>query len=205
MAVNYTIQADIVDIRGDSPQPDDSFLVDTNIWLWLTYNSAISQAAPYQIQNYPPYIRKARTAKANLFWCGLSLAELAHNIERIQRDIYNRTNGLDLKPKEYRHNYPAEQSGVVAEIQSAWGVVKTIGQPLEVQVDEPTTDIALNRLNSQFLDGYDLFMLAAMDRAGVTQIITDDGDYVTVPGIQVFTSNQNVIQQATRQQKLLKR
>jgi hypothetical protein len=202
---NYTIQADIVDIRGDSPQPDDSFLVDTNIWLWLTYNSAISQAAPYQIQNYPPYIRKARTAKANLFWCGLSLAELAHNIERIQRDIYNTTNGLNLKPKEYRHNYPSERSGVVAEIQSAWGLVKTIGQPLEVQVDESTTDLALYRLNSQFLDGYDLFMLAAMDRARVTQIITDDGDYVTVPGIQVFTSNKNVIQEASRQQKLLKR
>jgi predicted nucleic acid-binding protein len=203
MAVNYTIQADIVDIRGDSPQPDDSFLVDTNVWLWLTYTRAL--AAPHQTRDYPPYIQKARTAQAILLWCGLSLAELAHNIERIQRDIYNSANGLDLKSKEYRHNYPAEQSGVVAEIQSAWGLVKTIALPLELQVDEPTTDLALNRLNSQFLDGYDLFMLAAMDRAGVTQIITDDGDYVTVPGIQVFTSNQNVIREATRQKKLLRR
>jgi len=28
-----------------------------------------------------------------------------------------------------------------------------------------------------------------MAQAGTVKVITDDGDYVTVPGIQVFTAN----------------
>jgi hypothetical protein len=42
-----------------------------------------------------------------------------------------------------------------------------------------------------------------MDKAGVTQIITDDGDYVTVPGIKVFTANSGAIAAAKSQGKLL--
>ena len=44
-----------------------------------------------------------------------------------------------------------------------------------------------------------------MDKAGVVQVITDDGDYVTVPGIKVFTANHNVIRAARNQGKLITR
>jgi hypothetical protein len=44
-----------------------------------------------------------------------------------------------------------------------------------------------------------------MDKASVTQIITDDGDYVTVPGIKVFTANTSAIAAAGSQGKLLVR
>ena len=44
-----------------------------------------------------------------------------------------------------------------------------------------------------------------MDKAGVTKIITDDGDYVTVPGIKVFTANGGAIAAAISQGKLLVR
>jgi hypothetical protein len=37
---------------------------------------------------------------------------------------------------------------------------------------------------------------------GVLQLITDDGDFATVPGIQVFTANRNVINAARSQGKL---
>ncbi|MEH2419861.1 MAG: hypothetical protein V7K48_02620 [Nostoc sp.] len=56
-------------------------------------------------------------------------------------------------------------------------------------VSEETSNAALNRFQTQLLDGYDLLILEAMDKGGVTQIITDDGDYVTVPGIKLFTAN----------------
>jgi hypothetical protein len=44
-----------------------------------------------------------------------------------------------------------------------------------------------------------------MAQAGTVKVITDDGDYVTVPGIQVFTANYNVITAARNQGKLLTR
>lgn len=44
-----------------------------------------------------------------------------------------------------------------------------------------------------------------MEKAGIVQVITDDGDYVTVPGIKVFTANRNVIEAARNQGKLITR
>ncbi|MBD2640875.1 hypothetical protein [Aphanizomenon flos-aquae] len=41
--------------------------------------------------------------------------------------------------------------------------------------------------------------------AGTVKIITDDMDYSVVPGIQVFTSNNYVIQDAAIQKKLVVR
>jgi hypothetical protein len=37
----------------------------------------------------------------------------------------------------------------------------------------------------------------------INKIITDDGDYVTVPGIEVFTANRGAINVATNQGKLI--
>jgi hypothetical protein len=39
----------------------------------------------------------------------------------------------------------------------------------------------------------------------ITQIITDDGDFVTVPEIILFTANNNVVRAAKAQCKLLTR
>lgn len=198
MAVNYTIRAEIVDIRSDTPQKDDIFLVDTNVWYWLAYTQASVSSLPYQINNYPPYLNKARSVDSLLFYCGLSLAELAHNIEQSERQIFN----PGLKAKEFRHNYPTERVNVVAEVETAWGIVTSIAVPTDITVNETTTNASLTRLQTQPLDGYDLLILEAMDKANVKQVITDDGDYVTVPGITVFTANQNVIRAARTQGKL---
>lgn len=76
---------------------------------------------------------------------------------------------------------------------------------LDVSLDDTTTDAALQRFQNERLDRYDLFILEAMQKAGVVQVLTDDGDYCTVAGIQVFTANTNVITAAQSQGKLLTR
>lgn len=202
MAVNYTVEAEVVDINSDSPKQDDIFLVDTNVWYWLTYSRASTSSLAYQINNYPAYLQKALSAKSILSYTGFSLAELAHIIEKTEREIFIRSSGA-IPAKEYRHNNPAERSTVVAEIQAAWSQVKTIAVPIVLTIDEPTTDAALTRLDSQLLDGYDLFILETMSKEGIGQVITDDCDFVTVPGIRVFTANRNAIAAARTQGKLL--
>ncbi len=61
------------------------------------------------------------------------------------------------------------------------------------------------RLKTQRVDGYDLFLLEAMKANGLINLITDDGDFVTVPDITMFTANRNAITQATAQGKILVR
>ena len=134
-------------------------------------------------------------------YCGLSLAELAHNIEQAERKIFSTT----LSTKEYRHNYSIERANVVAEVLAAWSQVTSIAVSTDVSIDETTTNASLTRFQTQLLDGYDLLILEAMDKAGIVQVITDDGDYVTVPGIKVFTANRSVINAARNQGKLIMR
>jgi hypothetical protein len=207
MAINLIIQADVIDIKNDSPRKSDIFLVDTNVWLWQTYTNASATAQAYQLNNYPNYLAQALEIEATLSYSVLTLAELASVIERIEMDIYNRKNGLSLRPKEYRHNYPTERTNVVSEVQSAWSQVEAIAVSADLKINDDIARAALNRFQTQAVDGYDLLILEAISRAGTdsVQIITDDIDYATVPNIQVFTSNNRVIQEATKKRKLLHR
>jgi hypothetical protein len=200
------IQADIIDIKTDTPQQSDIFFVDTNIWFWQTYTNAAFTAKRYQITDYPNYINKTRQNGATLTYSGLTLAELAHIIEKTEYDIYVQSNGY-LHFKKYRHDYPTERANVVAEFQFTWRRIKKIAIPIDLTVDDATTDAAINRFTTQAVDGYDLLMLEAISKAGAgtVKIITDDMDYSVVPGIQVFTSNKYVIQDAAMQKKLVRR
>ena len=203
------IQADIIDIKTDTPQQSDIFFVDTNVWFWQTYTNAGFGANSYQLSNYPNYpnyINLALSNGATLTYSGLTLAELAHIIEKTEYDIYVKSNGY-LRIKEYRHNYPIERANVVTEVQLAWSQVKALAVPIELTVDDKITDAAITRFKTQAVDGYDLLLLEAISRAGTGQVkvITDEMDYSVVPDIQVFTSNNYVIQEATKQKKLLVR
>jgi len=210
MAINYIVQAEVVDITIDTPKPNDAFLVDTNVWYWLTYTQASQDALPYQISRYPKYANTALSVSAQLFYSGLSLAELTHLIEKSEYKIFARTyptvfpdsNKFD---KKFRHDHNNERMRVISEIQTVWAQVSDLAEPLPITIDMSTTIAALNRLNTERVDGYDLFILESMKNCGITQVITDDGDFVTVPNIQAFTANRNVIQAAKDQGKLIKR
>jgi hypothetical protein len=201
------IKADVIDIQNDMPRKSDIFLVDTNVWLWQSYENAGFTAKPYQINDYPEYSDKATEQRATLSYSVLTLAELASVIEKIERDIYNQNNGLNLKPKDYRHSYPNERAKIVKEVASVWSQIESIAISADLTINDEVAKAALIRFQFQAVDGYDLLILEAISRAGADQIriITDDMDYATVPNIQMFTSNSNVIRSAKSQGKLVRR
>ncbi|MBF0498066.1 MAG: PIN domain-containing protein [Deltaproteobacteria bacterium] len=212
MTTNYIIQADIVDITNDTPKAEDIFLIDTNVWYWITYTRASQSTRPpasYQITSYPAYYNSALAGGAKIFQSGLSLAELAHLIEKVEFGIFARANPTDFRDpnwfdKRYRHSFPVERSRVVAEIEAAWALIKD-KPALPITIDDQSTEAALNRLQTERVDGYDLFILESMRTNRVKQVITDDRDFATVPGLQVFTANRSVINAARNQDKLLTR
>ncbi len=191
----YTVRAQVIDIRSDVPRPTDALLVDTNAWYWLAYPSAGARpgsATPAQMTIYSDYLQDCSTAGTRVFHAGLCLAELAHLIEQNERDIYGSA-VAPITTKDYRHNVPSERNRVVGEVQNAWARVKRLSQPLSLVIDDPVTDAALARFATQPVDGYDLFLLEALSAAGLTQVLSDDGDFCTVPGIQLFTANSRVV------------
>lgn len=213
MSVNYVVQAQVVDLRSDIPNPADRFLVDTNVWFWTVYTRlglapAAAQPRPNQLRDYPGYLKGALTVGADLRWSGLSFSELAHRIEKTEFDIYCKTvAGATPNTKEYRHNLAAERQRVMQEVETAWQAVESMGRPLEkpVLIDGAETAAALQELKARALDGYDVFALRAALATGITRILSDDGDFCVVPGITLFTANRTVLAAARIQGKLVER
>lgn len=205
MAVNYVVQAEVVDIRGDTPAAADEFFVDTNVWLWATYTRG--SWAPPQRMYYAPYLSRAHRIGAKLRFSPLSQAELAHQIEKTEHQLFQNANPRlgNIKPKEFRHNHPGERANVVAQVQAAWGQVTSMASCVDAKIDDAAATVALKRFQSEPLDGYDLFMVEAATQAGIRQFLSDDGDLCTVPGIRLFTANVNVIGRAASASKLIVR
>jgi hypothetical protein len=203
----YTVRAQVIDVRTDTPRPTDKLLVDTNVWYWYAYPGAGAlpgSATPGQMRLYSDYLRQGIAAGAIAYRTGLCLAELAHLVEQNEREAYSQA-VTPIASKEYRHNLPSERARVVGVVQNAWARVKASSQPLSLVIDDSTTDDALLRFATQAVDGFDLFLLEGASTAGVTQVLTDDGDYCTVPGIQVFTANPRVVSAARSAGLLLSR
>jgi predicted nucleic acid-binding protein len=199
------VTANIWNIGKTDPDPEAEFLVDTNAWYFTTYTRAsilaVDHPKKYQSQQYARFIKKALDAGSILHRCDLSLAELAHTIEDCERRIFMEyVAKRDVPRKEYLHcEDDEEREQVVSEIESAWGQITGMSQCLGLAIQDPTTKGALNDLRRCRIDGYDVLLLQAMKQGQVTRIITDDADFATVPGIEVFTCNPALIQLAERQ------
>jgi len=209
MPVNYTVNSVVVDLRLDTPKTADRFYVDTNAWFWTAYSKLQflppSPDRKYKPE-YPKFLAQVINMGGQLNWCGLSLSELAHLIEKTEHDIYCKTTAAMLNPKEFRHNLPAERAHVAQEIQTAWGAVESMAGCLNVpEINGASTTAALQEFAQLPVDGYDLFAINALKAAGIKQVISDDGDFCSVPGITLFTANQNVITAARAQNKFRQR
>jgi hypothetical protein len=81
MPPTYSVRAAVIDIRTDTPQPTDRFLVDTNVWSWAHYPSSryiTSGSLVVQASDYSPYLQSTRDNGASRYRTVASLAELAH-------------------------------------------------------------------------------------------------------------------------------
>jgi predicted nucleic acid-binding protein len=206
MSGQYAVQADGFDIGHTTPKSADYYLVESNVWHCMTYSNAGHGEPDWRaalMAQYAAFVQGTVAGNGKVCCCGLSLAELSHTIEKTEREIHEASTGTSIKAKEYRHNFAAQRTRVITEIQAAWAQVASLAEPLTVTIDSPTATAALNRLQTEKVDGYDLFILESMRNHGVVQVITDDGDFTTVPGIQVFTANRNVIQAARAQGRLI--
>jgi predicted nucleic acid-binding protein len=202
--INYSIKANIVDIKLDKPQRGERFLVDSCVWYWMTYPAASLYASEYQMDEYPRYVNEALKANSEIYRAELSFAELAHLIETTQHRMYrNLVREIDFK--NFRHNLPDERTSTISKIEASWDQIKSMAKPLEGIVDENLTEVMLKDIKLKQMDGYDMFILETMKSNGIDQIISDDGDFSTVEGINVFTANRNVIKAARQVGKMLNR
>lgn len=194
--------ADVYDIRSDSPRLNDRFLVDTNVWKFLVYGKATQQRTAVAAA-YVNYLTACRKANSALLWSPLSYTELGHLIELTEMEIYNRTAATHLKctdPKEFRTGTQTRAT-VVGEMKVAWAQVSSMGTALPTPTDANALAAAINLFENCPLDGYDVFYIHAMRAAGIDCVITDDVDFLYVPGLRIFTANGKALERAEKFRK----
>jgi len=202
------IEATVIDIKSDTPKSTDRFFVDTNVWLFAYYPRAtLNNQERLRNAGVLTYIDKARQANAVLYRLGLSLSEVANVIEREESKSYFQFPNYipSKKIKEYRYEHLCERRKTLDKIRRCWLKVKLASQSIDLPIDDTVTDDSLVSLQGYFLDGYDIFFYEAMKSNNTIQIITDDCDFATIPGIQVFTESQGLIAEAIKQGKILTR
>jgi predicted nucleic acid-binding protein len=202
MAFSGTILSNVFDITLYTPSDKDKFVVDTNVWYWLTYSKGVPNNRQY-LYNYISFINTALTNGSQLFHSGLSLSELAHIIEGTERKIHEQVTNKKIATKEFRQIYSKERNIATKEIEASWLQVESIANQIEINICDTVTTNCVTKMASTTLDGYDLMIHESMVNSGILNIITDDADFTSVDGINVFTSNKNVIQAASTQKKLI--
>jgi len=200
MAVDLFVRADIVDVRNYIPKKDDVFLVDTNVWFWMTYSQTSRKLNSYQVIRYPDFAKKALTNKAILKRLDLSFSELAHSIESIEFKKVKSI--LNCSRKEYRHNHPQERQNVVNEVASSWRQVCTMSSSVEFILSQDIVQKATKTFMNYPLDGYDLFFIEVLKDNEINGVLTDDMDFACYPGIKMFTANDRVVSAALSQNRL---
>lgn len=201
------IRASVVDITTDTPKSTDKLLVDTNIWLWLYYPALTltnGGAMKQQAIIYPKYFSDGQAQKTTFYSTGLVYAELAHIIERTQRTIYEKLSN-QLDPKVYRHDYFRERLKITKLISEAWQDITAYSQLLDINLNNLFMQNSTSLFTRVGVDGYDVFTAQLAKQSNVTGILTDDGDFATVPGLTIFTANKNVINLAAQAKKLITR
>lgn len=200
------VLADVVDIKVDLPKRSDMFVADTNVWLVLNY-APLSLVNPhsYRTVEYPAYVKKIRGAGARMAHSSLTLAEMAHVIEGKEYEVWRAIPGNEgLKLKHFRRD-EAERQRVFDEVEGAWAATKAASTCVDCLLDAQTADATLERLRLFPLDGYDAMMLAAIRGKGLSMVLTDDFDFITVSGLTVFTANPESIRLAQMQGRLIHR
>ena len=204
----YTINAEVVDIRHDTPKADDRFFVDTNVWLWFCYMKADRRALVYQTAEYPQYLENIINSHAKALYSVLNIAELAHVIEDAECEIYKGNVGTaNLRLKDFRR-IGSERKKVVAEIDTAHYFLKNFGAEL-INISNTECEYfekgMKKYIDDYLVDGYDAIMLEGIKNSGIKNILTDDSDYASIPGITMFTANPRVICEARNADKLIVR
>ena len=65
-----------------------------------------------------------------------------------------------------------------------------------LDINAAMLDDAIIDYRNWCVDPYDLFMIRSLSSDGVGFVLTDDKDFVTVPGIQVITLNRSALRAA---------
>lgn len=168
----------------------ENFVIDSNALLHSFYpNSAPSYAA-----SYSNFVSNLITEGKTIYIPIFVLIESINVIEKIELEIYNRTNNTSYKIKSFR-DIPLERQKVKNNIDLFLAQIKSISQIkiLPQTLNEVTINAFADKFELHKLDLFD-FYLEELCNNNSYPIITNDADFTKgIHSIDVYTSNPRIL------------
>jgi hypothetical protein len=203
-------RADVIRVADFKPPATGRHLVDTNIWLGMLAPEATLNPRGDVAAQFKPYLdllALIKKAGGQLYCCAIQFAEIAHRLEKLALDRYRQSTGLaNTKMKEFRYDCPGPRAVYLKELAGAWEVLTGMAETVPSTIDATSVQQCLDGFVSrkEGVDPYDSFQIDSMRAAEITDVITDDADFVTVQGIRLITANANAIEAARKAGRLAK-
>jgi predicted nucleic acid-binding protein len=203
--VLHPVRARVVDITRDCPRGGDRLYVDTNVWIKIAY----SRTSAAEAKPYAAFVGAVLRAGAGLIAGQVAYAEIAKHIESTELNLWLARAGNTRPPHEMLKTFRAdlaERKNVLAQIRGAWSQMNQMASLPAVCIEPGCLTGACDGLDAgDFLDGGDAIQLADARKSGLDQVLTADKDFVSVPGIFVFTANRLAVTEAAALGLLLQR
>ena len=165
------------------------YFIDTNALYWYTYprfsNNLSAQALPYY-----NFIDSLVAANNPLITSIYNISELLNVIEKNEFDIYTHIHpdAQHVSRKDFRR-MPSERSNLQKMMKTTLENVYAICDVVEFPFDSIHMYQFIETLTSHRCDVFDYMIIQNNIKEENTNIITDDGDFSTIPDITIYTAN----------------
>ncbi len=186
------ILCDIKSVDTNLINKDEVFAIDTNVLLWTHYSKASNPKLnkhPYQVIYYPNFIAKLLSNGNKLVTTVLNISELIAVVEKNEFTFYKISNCCNMNIKTYRKilserlAYQREINNMLIEIKSSYN-----NQIEVIDITKEKLENFCNDINKNECDVFDFMVIEYLKSIGVINYISDDKDFLSVDGINLFTT-----------------
>ena len=191
------VLANVYDLRSIDTNiiPEHTkFAIDTNVLYWMHYSRC--NTTGYQIMYYPQFISDLMERQISFVTTACNVSELLHLVEKKEYDIFKASNSV-RNIKEFRKN-KSERINVQKELEIIMMQIESMYSVQDFELDFSLLSKFVHNFDSHRCDNNDYSILTYLKDAGINNVITDDCDFITYAGINVYTANENIINEAKR-------
>ena len=170
---------------------DEIFAVDTNVLFWM-HSSFDVNARAYQSRYYPQFISDLISNENKLVTTIYNCMELIHLIEKRKLELYNTNNSNCMRLKQFR-NCQEERANIKEECDVIFEQIKNLYDIKSFSVEVKHLEKFINQFENHTCDNFDYNTLTFYSNEDIKNIITDDQDFASFPGINIYTDNRNIL------------
>lgn len=167
------------------------FCLDTNVLYWYTYPryTQSSQNAQIHAQSYYDFVDTLVANGNPLLTTRYNITELINIVEKHEYDIFCAAHPEAKYTKKDFRRIPAEREKLKRILKTTLANVNNICQTVDFNFTEDILNNCVNTLDQHRCDVFDFAILSYYKENKHLNIITDDNDFASVDGINLYTAN----------------